>query len=56
MLQIVYQSLLAELIQVSPTGGNLYTKTGLAHFFTLKYECTVALNVPEGRLSRDPGE
>jgi len=35
----------------------IYTqKTGLAHFFTLEYECTAVLNVPEGRLSRDPGE
>lgn len=35
----------------------IYTqKTGLAHFFTMKYEYPTMLNVPEGRLSRDPGE
>lgn len=35
----------------------IYTqKTGLAHFFTMEYECTVVLNVPEVRQSRDPGE
>ncbi len=54
MLQIVYQSQLAELIQVRPNGGNLYTKSWSGSLFTTKYESLYVLIVLEVLPNKDP--
>jgi len=56
MLKIVYQSIIAELIQVSPCGGNLYKKSGSGSPFYNKKRKLLLLIAPGVRLNTDPDE